>query len=388
MDRLRILKPPASESRPKAASTTRPRPRDSVVKTRRKHRSARKKNVIFCPTQESYSCQLSLLILLHTRSYGTLRPIRQDDSQRSIEFDYTTLPRASERISFGGLLEALCYRGGVARLPYLEALEESLVDALQLLHSHSISFPVSAEEIEFSRRWGDNWGDLKSLRLFFPHNKEASWASDRLPPTWKADQLSSARSIFFIPKLLVRLGDSSGPTLLDLATQQALTAYLKENPTFHHDLYCLGVAPMTAELAHQMAHNLAIRNKTEKSRQVLESFFGGPMPLPEPGTSPHTICEVFSDLRARAIESGEHRSSSTALGQDLKPKLLLDSPALVTRFICCRAKVASLLRDPDRKQWWLTAMDLYDAFLSSQEPSSVLERICAFDLLHYRDRST
>ncbi|KAI1749685.1 hypothetical protein F4782DRAFT_291250 [Xylaria castorea] len=31
-------------------------------------------------------------------------------------------------------------------------------------------------------------------------------------------------------------------------------------------------------------------------------------------------------------------------------KLLVDSPVLVTRFVCCRAKVASVLRDPGRRQ--------------------------------------
>ncbi|KAI0804237.1 hypothetical protein GGR55DRAFT_691097 [Xylaria sp. FL0064] len=127
-----------------------------------------------------------------------------------------------------------------------------------------------------------------------------------------------------------------------------------------------------------------MRNMAEKSREVLESFFGGPMPLPEPGTTPDTISSVFSSLRARALDSNECYSCA-GLDQNLKAKLLVDSSALVTRFVCCRAKVASVLRDPDRKQWWLTAMDLYDAFLSSQGPSSRLERVCAFDLNHYRD---
>ncbi|KAI0535508.1 hypothetical protein GGR58DRAFT_515341 [Xylaria digitata] len=127
-----------------------------------------------------------------------------------------------------------------------------------------------------------------------------------------------------------------------------------------------------------------MRNMAEKSREVLELFFGGPMLLPEPGTTPDTICSVFSRLRARVVDSNECRGCA-GLDQDLKAKLLVDSPAMVTRLVCCRAKVASVLRDPDRKQWWLTAMDLYDAFLSSQGPGSSLERVCAFDLNHYRD---
>ncbi|KAI0432042.1 hypothetical protein F5Y09DRAFT_167460 [Xylaria sp. FL1042] len=393
MDRLERLKLGIRQSRSRTATVgTTPRgstntPQPAAKATRQNHRRARRKrNIILCRTQEAYTCQLSLLILLHTRSYDTLRPVHQDDSQRSIEFDCATLPRTSRRVSFEGLLKNLCCQDTIAiQLPYLNALEESLIDALQLLHSHNISFPVSAEDIEFSRHWDGDCGDISSFKLFLLFNKKASWASDRLPPTWKAEQLSSAKSIFFIPKLLARLGASPKPTLLDHASQQALAAYLREKPTFHHDKYCLGIAPVTAELAHQIAYNLVTRNMAEKSLEVLESFFGGPMPLPEPGASPDNIYRTFSSLRARAVASEDCRGCAR-LDRDLEAKLLVNSPAMVTRFVCCRAEVASVLREPDRKQWWLTAMDLYDAFLSGQGPGSSLERVCAFDLNHYRDK--
>ncbi|KAI0870524.1 hypothetical protein GGS24DRAFT_100498 [Hypoxylon argillaceum] len=127
-----------------------------------------------------------------------------------------------------------------------------------------------------------------------------------------------------------------------------------------------------------------MHNMAEKSLEVLELFFGGPMPLPEPSTTPDTIYSVFSSLRARALDSNKC-SSDAGLDQSLKAKLLIDSPALATRLVCCRANIASVLKDPNSKQWWLTAMDLYDAFLASQGPSSRLERVCAFDLNHYRD---
>ncbi|KAI1360696.1 hypothetical protein F5Y08DRAFT_348527 [Xylaria arbuscula] len=209
MDRLERLKRQTRESRLRTATVgTTPRgstntPQPAAKATRQNHRRARRKrNVILCRTQEAYTCQLSLLILLHTRSYDTLHPVHQDDSQRSIEFDYATLPRTSRRVSFEGLLKNLCYQDTIAiQLPYLNALEESLVDALQLLHSHNISFPVSAKDIEFSRHWDGDCGDIRSFKLFLPFNKKASWTSDRLPLTWKAEQLSSAKSIFFIPKV-------------------------------------------------------------------------------------------------------------------------------------------------------------------------------------------
>ncbi|KAI0533344.1 hypothetical protein GGR58DRAFT_516997 [Xylaria digitata] len=113
----------------------------------------------------------------------------------------------------------------------------------------------------------------------------------------------------------------------------------------------------------------------ERSRQILESFFGGPMVLPEPGTSPEEIYTSYVKLRARVIDSEECRS-----------KLQLDSPGMLTRFICCRAQVGSVLREPDRAQWWLTGMDLHDAFLAGQEPITRFDRICTWDLKNLRGK--
>ncbi|KAI3343731.1 hypothetical protein F4824DRAFT_440887 [Ustulina deusta] len=339
-----------------------------------------------CRTEEAYTCQSSLLILLNTKSYNTLHPIRQDDSQRSIEFDLS-FPTASYQVSFNDLLEALCCQETLPnKLPYLDALQQSLVDALHLLQAHNISFPVSTSYIAFSRHRSEKWNEIQSLRLYLPFNKNACWASDRLPLSWKADQLACAESIFLVPKLLTRLAASPRPTVLDLASQQALAVHLRDHPTYQHDKYCLDISPLTAELAHQIAYCLAVRSMAEKSCEVLESFFGGPLPLPPPGTPPHTIYGTFSNLRARTVESAKHHGGNTVLDQDLEAKLLVDSPAMVARFVCCRAEVASVLKQPDRRQWWLIAMDLYDAFLSGQGPSSRLERVCAFDLNHYRDK--
>ncbi|KAI3331217.1 hypothetical protein F4824DRAFT_475966 [Ustulina deusta] len=128
MDQLERWKLPTRASRsrtatPSAGKTTikdnHQSARSQTKKTRRKHDGARKKNVIFvpeqadsvlnlqCRTEEAYTCHLSLLVLLHTKSYNTLHPVRQDDSQRSIEFDFASFPSASYRVLFYDLLEAL-----------------------------------------------------------------------------------------------------------------------------------------------------------------------------------------------------------------------------------------------------------------------------------------
>ncbi|XXH01470.1 hypothetical protein Hte_007830 [Hypoxylon texense] len=333
MDRLETLKPATRSSRPK---DDRHSARAQVKRTCRKHVDAQKKNVIYLPNL---------------------------------------------------LLEALCCQETLpSKLPYLDTLQQSLVDALHILHAHYISFPVSTADIAFSRHRDEKWNEIQSLKLYLPFNKNACWASDRLPSSWKADQLACAESIFHVPKLLTRLAASPRPTVLDLASQQALAAHLRDHPTYQHDRYCLNISPLTAELAHQIAYCLAVRNMAEKSREVLESFFGGPLPLPELGTPPDTIYRTFSNLRARAVESAKHHGGNNILDQDLEAKLLVDSPAMVARFVCCVAECASILKQPDKRQWWLIVMDLYDAFLSDQGPNSRLERVCAFDLNHYRDK--
>lgn len=112
------------------------------------------------------------------------------------------------------------------------------------------------------------------------------------------------------------------------------------------------------------------------------------MPLPVPGTPPDAIYPSFVNLRARTIDFEKICMSGcdAALYEELEAKLLINSPDMFTRLICCRAEVAELLREPGRKEWWLTAMDLYDAFLSSQGPRSALDEICAHDLYRYRER--
>ncbi|KAI0977537.1 hypothetical protein F4678DRAFT_468667 [Xylaria arbuscula] len=95
-----------------------------------------------------------------------------------------------------------------------------------------------------------------------------------------------------------------------------------------------------------------MRNTAKKTLEVLESFFGGLMLLPKPGTTPDTISSVFSSLRARALDSNECYS--------------------FTRLVSYKAKVALL-----------AAMDLYKAFLFSQGPSSRLKRVYAFNLYYY-----
>ncbi|RYO76936.1 hypothetical protein DL762_009598 [Monosporascus cannonballus] len=259
-----------------------PHPPRSRTKPNLKFRSVRECTTIQCYSDKAYTCQSSLLILLNARFCCTLRLIHQSDSRRSIE---VRRPRAARSIPFDDFLYRIGGRDPFPiQLGHLDTLEESLVAALRLLHAKGISFPVSAEQIELLRPLTSVPDSTAHPILFLPYNKRATWASDNLPPTWQADQLSDARLIFRIAKLLLRLSDlPSRPALLDLSSQHALATYLSRNPPSYHIDLCLGVAPVTAKLAYQIALALDLRNKGQESRDVLESFFGGPMPLPEPG---------------------------------------------------------------------------------------------------------
>lgn len=141
---------------------------------------------------------------------------------------------------------------------------------------------------------------------------------------------------------------------------------------------------MTAEFAYQISLAFALRNTARESLDVLESFFGGPMPLPEPDTPPYTIYTSLRTLRAHVCHIEAYHTIGLGLG--LKDELQLDSPATATRLVCCRAQAATLLKEHEALQWWLVAMNLYDTFLSGSQPSSILERICKFDLYRYRNK--
>ncbi|KAI1499679.1 hypothetical protein F5X99DRAFT_272377 [Biscogniauxia marginata] len=361
-----------------------PRPPRPRAKANLESRGARGCITIRCRSYEAYTCQLSLLITLNARSHHTLRLVHHSDSQRYIQ---VRRPRAARSIPFDDFLRRIGRQEPLPiQLGHLDTLEESLVAALHLLHAKRISFPVLAEQVELLQPSTNVPDGAECPTLFLPYNKGAAWASDKLPPTWQADQLSDARFIFHVAKLLLRLSDSSSrPAVLDLPSQRALATYLSRKPASYHINLCLNIAPTTAELGYEIIHALIRHNKGQEGRDALETFFGGPIPLPDPGTPPDTIYTSFLQLRARVCDSiGRH--GNYELDQGLENRLQLDSPATLTRLVCCRAEAATLLGESCKRQWWRTAMRLYDAFLSDPRPISRLERICAFDLYRYRDK--
>lgn len=144
-------------------------------------------------SEEKYSCQMSLLIILKARSFDTLRIVEVNDEEKSIKVDHQRW-----NISIHDF-----FRGGIY-LPIgpsdLARLEECFVTALSALHKSRISYPISAAVVRYTSPSAFQLQeDSSSLRLYLPYNKKAAWASDKLSPTWQADQLSHARCLFRIP---------------------------------------------------------------------------------------------------------------------------------------------------------------------------------------------
>ncbi len=177
----------------------------------------------------------------------------------------------------------------------------------------------------------------------------------------------------------------SSPAPLDFSSQQVLVAYFNDIPASEHLDVCFNaVAPMTAELAHALALGFVVRNKAQRCRDVLDSFFGAPLLLPEPGTSADTIYSSSVPPHAHTCRFGDDCDNAEQVkGSEEAARTI--SAATFTRLVCCRAEAASILDEQDAPQWWRTAMVLYDAFLSTQSPLYRLDRICAFDLYRYRD---
>ncbi|KAJ3561514.1 hypothetical protein NPX13_g8917 [Xylaria arbuscula] len=327
---------------------------------------------------------MSLLIILNARKCPTPRLVRHSTSQRTIQVD---LPRASLLIPFQEFLDSIGTQSCLPiQLRLLDALEESLVGALRLLHANNISFPVSIEQIALLRPSPTSPDGSTPPTLYLMYNKRATRASTTWSPTWQEDQLAGARLFFHVAKLLFRLSSlSSRSTPLDFSSQQVLATYLSESPASHHINLCSdAVAPLTAELTHAIALAFVMRNKARECCHVLESFFGGPMPLLEPGTSPDTIYSSL-ELCARTHHFEEYGGTARREKDSDEGTVKAISTATLTRLVCCRAEAATILDEPDAPQWWRTAMALYDAFLAGKPPISGPERICAFDLYQYRD---
>ncbi|KAI1169998.1 hypothetical protein F4777DRAFT_592276 [Nemania sp. FL0916] len=270
-------------------------------------------------------------------------------------------------------------------------MESRLVATMRLLHTHGISFPVSMRQMAVCMWIVEGDPDLSLFSLFLWHNENAAWASDTMPSTWQDDQIADARYFFHVAKVFVRLTNrSTRYALLDIPTQRILATYINKDAVRRRVDLCLSaVAPMTAELAFQIALWFARYHEARECCEFLNSFFGEPMVLPEPGTSPKAIYSSYVELRGRALDSHGYNDGNGLEWRYYDEILNTLSPVMFTRLVCCRAQAATILCEGDERQWWRTAMALYDVFPtiignSKSIPSSP-ERICANDYYRFRD---
>ncbi|KAI1431268.1 hypothetical protein GGR50DRAFT_700239 [Xylaria sp. CBS 124048] len=215
MDRVIALKSRRAKSSAGTGKKARAQGRHPARIEKTGRASGKKTRTWIHVAERRYACQLTLMIILYARSYGGLRPVEHFDSQRVIGFIDGNVPKDHIRIRFKDFLTHVWFSQDRDRLrSYIDALEGDLLDALTLLHDHRISFPVGEHTIEFSIHRHAHLGDLSSVRLFIPWNKQAGWASDELPSTWKADQREQVRSIFVIAKMFELIDLRRKPTIL------------------------------------------------------------------------------------------------------------------------------------------------------------------------------
>ncbi|XXH06031.1 hypothetical protein Hte_012476 [Hypoxylon texense] len=120
---------------------------------------------------------------------------------------------------------------------------------------------------------------------------------------------------------------------------------------------------MIPEFAHRVIDRLWQLHKSHKARDVFEAFFGGPVPLPEPGTPPVDIHHFFVQLRARACHAhaGRGEDGTGRFDRDLEDQLQIRSSGTLWRLISCRAKIAAYLGEEDDKRWRHMKQSIYDA---------------------------
>ncbi|KAI1767624.1 hypothetical protein GGR53DRAFT_463310 [Hypoxylon sp. FL1150] len=300
---------------------------------------------------EKYSCQMSTLIILNARSFGTPRIVEGSDSQHTLDIDQERL--ALSIIDFFDESDQLLVSSSK-----LATLEERLISALQILQANRVHYPISVATVKFT---GTNQPN-SPLSLYLPYNKKAEWASDKLPPTWKADQISQARCLFRIPKLMGRCATTTGLVSFNVTEQRDLTTYIKNlRASSHHvALLVTHVETMTIELAAEVLFHLTKKQKVQIARVFFESLLGPRQPLSR--VRVHHIMEDYRvhlhhNLQVRIIERGDK-----GMEQELEDEALRLTPDALKVFVCCRAEIARLAGDDDESEWWRMAENVIEEF--------------------------
>ncbi|XXG93836.1 hypothetical protein Hte_000085 [Hypoxylon texense] len=353
------------KSRPDTSNPSQAKRSKTETKYRFKSDRSNVKNIkLNFPTKKKYSCQLSLSIILYARSIDTLRVIRHDDTLRSIEAEHH-----ESSISFFDLFSD----GDFRTIPtgHLDKLEERFVAALSALHTNRIFYPISAKHVGFLQSSRDS----AEPQLYLQYNSKARWASNKLPKTWQADQLSHARCLFRVVKMLLRLSTCwpGEHIAFNIQEQRDLETYVRKlgPPSHHVDLLVNSAAPMTTRLASEVMLYLVKKARAEEGYienacDFFDSLFGKCVPLLGSIATPSVICEIYHQLRLRQYKTKIHEYDQ-AINKDLGDAVVRSSPPTVATFICCRAEIASLLGDDDKDKWWLMAKNFTSSYSPREE---------------------
>ncbi|KAF7858965.1 hypothetical protein EAF04_009006 [Stromatinia cepivora] len=195
-------------------------------------------------------------------------------------------------------------RGYEMKLDVINMLEEALVSTISHLHTKHISYPIKNTEqlfFVYTRSLRKSNTEEATLRLLLGYNKHASWMLDNPSATWRFDEIEHARSLFHLPKFLIKLRDSPNKISIDTQNHCILTKYLgpEQQHGKHLDLCSEKIAPMTLELTRCISYHYAMRKEGPKARAIFDAFFlkcdNSSVPLPPPSSrrSPLDICAFY-----------------------------------------------------------------------------------------------
>lgn len=322
------------------------------------------------------------------------------------------------------------------KLDTINTLEEVLVSTISHLHIKHISYPVkNTHQLFFVYNnyiFKRTETEKQTFRLLLGYNEHTSWISDNLSSTWRSDEIEHARSLFRLPKVLIKLRDSPNKISLDAQDQHLLKEYLTSEERYekHFDLCSEKIAFMTVELTQRISSFYAAGNENIKARVIFDAFFhkynSSPVPLPPLSSrrSPREICAFYRKILRQGRDTmdgdkyemtntpsrstthdekedrregldkiplnNDFKADPQCLGgeQDEEDSMTTISNKSLARLIYVRTQMCSSRRSDfeEKLQWWFLALTLYDAFLSDTPPRSYSEWICAGDAHGHRKR--
>ncbi|KAM0145611.1 hypothetical protein ACHAPG_011543, partial [Botrytis cinerea] len=294
------------------------------------------------------------------------------------------------------------YTYGISTADF-DLIEESLVSTISFLHSKGISYPVpDVYQLYFIYSCPNkerNKGKA-TLRLLLGPNKSASMISSSNDSSSALDnEIKQARSIFYYPKLILKLCNSTTQITLGASDQDFLLENFKREDNICHDFVDLcndKIGNKMIQLTRLVSWNSCWRNGGHHCRKVIDDFFLWhnndstlSLPCKSCRCSPLTVCAFYRRILKQGYQDIVDNEIICHCGpieslkelQDEEDSRTTISNTNLIYIICIRAYASSSLTKDlnERRQWYTMGKLLYTTFLSHIIPESKLEKFFAGD---------